>query len=285
MQNKLPEIAAMRWPALWSLRRGVRVAESGIKLERSYREVELQQAQLRDFVAHFGFRTDAPLCYLYTLAQRAQLHLMLSPEFTIASPGMVHLENYLTKHADYLPTTPFGIEASIAVEYKESGSLVPVSEIRFYQEGKLVATNRSVYLARRRSKSKSGKKKATARPQAFGPVHYQTNWELAAGLGKVYAELSGDRNPIHTSRLFAWLAGFPRPILHGWYSVSKIEQTIEAQFAYAASELGVKFMAPVLLPGEVQLQLQKGEDATIAYQLRTPHSDKLLLSGQLSSGG
>src|SRR6266487_1403229 len=59
-----------------------------------------------------------------------------------------------------------------------------------------------------------------ARPLGDGPEPHVV-WELPADLGRRYAAVSGDRNPIHLYRLTAWLFGFRRPIAHGMWAAAR----------------------------------------------------------------
>jgi acyl dehydratase len=49
-----------------------------------------------------------------------------------------------------------------------------------------------------------------------------------AGLPHRYAEISGDRNPIHTDPDFARAAGLPGPVLHGLYTMALVARGVTA---------------------------------------------------------
>jgi acyl dehydratase len=75
-------------------------------------------------------------------------------------------------------------------------------------------------------------------------------WTLGAGVGRRYAAISGDRNPIHMASLAAKLFGFPRAIAHGMYTASRALATVGAARG-DAFRWSVEFGKPVLLPGTV----------------------------------
>lgn len=72
-------------------------------------------------------------------------------------------------------------------------------------------------------------------------------WRVPAGVGSDYAAVSGDRNPIHTSRLGARVFGFPRPIAHGMWTKAHALAALEGRLPDAYT-VDVTFKAPVLLP-------------------------------------
>ncbi len=58
---------------------------------------------------------------------------------------------------------------------------------------------------------------------------YQTGWrEISAHDIQMYAELSGDRNPIHTDASYMADTRFGKPIAHGLLTVSVLSGMVEA---------------------------------------------------------
>ena len=53
-------------------------------------------------------------------------------------------------------------------------------------------------------------------------------WRLASDLGRRYAAVSGDTNPIHLSPLTSWLGGFRRPIVHGMWTHARALAALDA---------------------------------------------------------
>ena len=66
--------------------------------------------------------------------------------------------------------------------------------------------------------------------------------------------VSGDHNPIHTSRLGARLFGFPRPIAHGMWSKARCLAALEGRLPDAYT-VEVAFKLPVPLPSTVNFAL------------------------------
>lgn len=90
-------------------------------------------------------------------------------------------------------------------------------------------------------------------------------------MGTEYARVSGDHNPIHTSRLGARLFGFGRPIAHGMWSKARCLAALENRLP-AAYTVEVGFKLPVPLPSTVAFSAVPGRDFTL-HDARTgrPH--------------
>jgi acyl dehydratase len=106
-------------------------------------------------------------------------------------------------------------------------------------------------------------------------------WEIPKNLGQIYATASGDKNPIHSSKVFARIIGFPRPILQGWYSVSRIVKEYETENAIAFQSIAVNFKSPVFLPSQQKVEIQKNDKNEVLFQLTDKQTNKIVLNGKL----
>ena len=278
MAKQLPSLSHMLLPTIFSMGRGVKIAESGIKLQKSFAEVRLDATAMQAFADFLDSENKAHLSYLYCLAQRAQIAVMLDRKFSIALPGMVHLENVLKEIAPWSPDKAFQIEVNIQVEHKNEGALIPRCQVDFIQEDQKVVSCSSVYMARRKSKN-SGKKKEKQTP-VFPEAILSQEWKIAKNTGRGYAKVSGDSNPIHTMGFFAKLMGFKRPIAHGWYSVARAVVEAEAHLQKPIRQIEVAFKSPVFLPSQQNFALFEAEKET-GFSLHNSNG-KLALHGTLS---
>ena len=89
--------------------------------------------------------------------------------------------------------------------------------------GTSVWTDVSTYL-RRGGGSGSGELEGTQ-----GAPPPSAVWRVPADLGRRYAEVSGDRNPIHLHPLTAKLFGFPTAIAHGMWTKARCLAALEGR--------------------------------------------------------
>lgn len=83
-----------------------------------------------------------------------------------------------------------------------------------------------------------------------------------AGIGRSYARISGDWNPIHLGSMSARLFGFHEPIVHGMWALARILVAVEAkrEQELAGHELEAWFTAPLPWPCETRLHIAPGGD-------------------------
>jgi acyl dehydratase len=112
-----------------------------------------------------------------------------------------------------------------------------------YLDGACVWREHSTYLHRDRMKKTEKSDQSERKPTAGTAL-----WHVPASVGRSYGRLSGDRNPIHRSRLGARLFGFPRRIAHGMWSAARCLAALEGRLPDAAT-IEIQFHRPLLLPG------------------------------------
>ena len=112
-----------------------------------------------------------------------------------------------------------------------------------------------------------------AAPPAVEPKP-SAEWRLGGDLGRRYAAVSGDRNPIHMHSLAAKPLGFPAAIAHGMWTKARCLAALEARLpdTFTAE---VAFRRPILLPGRVEFGSRAEGERTDFFvrdaKKHTPH--------------
>jgi hypothetical protein len=156
-------------------------------------------------VCGWGVSDTLPHTYPHVLGFPLQATVMARGDFPLPLAGLVHLENVITVHrrlsADDLLTIAVHAES---LRPHPKGTVVDlVTEVD--SDGERVWDGRSTYLARGRSDAD-----ATVSEQAPMPTGVPAaRWRLPGDLGRTYASVSGDVNPIHLFALTAKAMGFP----------------------------------------------------------------------------
>lgn len=213
-------------------------------------------------VCGFALREQLPATYPHVLAFPMHMAAMADGRFPFGAVGLVHIENRIVQHR------PIGIEEELEIRVRTTPleahprgrAFSIVSEALV--GGELVWEDVSRFL--RRGGGSAGA--STASPQgstgeaggespAGGPVSEQdlpasAEWKLPGDLGRRYAGVSGDRNPIHMHSLLAKPLGFPRAIAHGMWTKARCLAALENRLPDAFG-VEVRFRKPILLPARV----------------------------------
>ena len=98
-------------------------------------------------------------------------------------------------------------------------------------------------------------------------------------VGRRYADVSGDRNPIHLHPLSARLFGMPGMIAHGMWLKARCLAALEPVLADRFS-VEVRFKLPVLIPGKVSFASQPA-DGGRDFALHDGKNEKPHLTGEV----
>ncbi len=193
-----------------------------------------------------------PPTWLHVLTFPLHIHLLGGPDSTIRLAGAVHVSNRMRLHRPVAGTEV--LDAAVRIEnlrpHRRGAQLDVISELRVGEE--LVWDGVSTYLAPGAKVDGAPDDTATSgsTKDGFEPVPPIATWRLPADLGRDYRRVSGDPNPIHTSRLAARAFGFARPIAHGMWTHARLLAALEPRLP-ETYEIEATFARPILLPSKV----------------------------------
>ncbi len=211
--------------------------------------VETAPERLADYARVCGFTDTAhlPPTWIHVLTFPLHVHLLSHRRSSIRLVGAVHVSNEMTLLAPVPATTPLTLSVRLDdLRAHRRGALVDLLG-EAHADGELVWQGVSTYLAP--GIGITGEPQETPRA-TYEPAAPEALWELHAGLGRDYRRVSGDPNPIHTSRLAARIFGFSRPIIHGMWTHAHALAAMPHLLpeTYTAR---VAFTRPIALPATV----------------------------------
>lgn len=251
-------------------------------LEAWLSDVRIRPDDVRDYAKVCGFASDGtvlPLTYPHILAFPLHMELMLHARFPLAVMGLVHIRNEITQHRAIRLDEVLNIRCSFGTMRKTDKGLEFDIRTEISSLGEIVWESVSTNLSRKGSSK--GSKNQSPRPQ---PIAYQQqqSWNLASNLGRRYARVSGDSNPIHLFSLSARLFGFPGHIAHGMWSKARAAATLHPLLGNEQCVLSTEFKLPVFLPGQVNLDWSASASG-LEFELRNRTGDKTHMKGSIKA--
>lgn len=209
-------------------------------------------------VTGFALRDAVPPTWLHVLTFPLQAALMAEPDFPFGLAGLVHVRNEM----ELRRPVRLGERARLAVRaenpqpHAKGVTFDMVGEV--HVGAKLAWRGVSRYLGR--GVNLTGAPPQAVREPAPDAPDAQ-KWRLPGNLGRQYARVSGDANPIHLSPITSRLFGFPRPIIHGMWTHARALAAFDGHLP-ATYRVGVQFTKPIFLPGAVRFASASDGDAT-----------------------
>ena len=218
------------------------------------REVSVDRGHLAayDRVCGFRLRDRLPATFPHVLAFPLAMDLLTGP-FPFSPLGLVHVANRIEQRRP--------LDAGERLHLRVWGE-----DLRSHERGRqfdIVAEcsvggevawlDRSTYL-HRESTSPGGRRDESDPPPA------NAVWRLPGDIGRRYADVSGDTNPIHTRPLIAKALGQPGTIAHGMWTKARSLAALEASLPDAFT-VDVRFKVPLRIPGRATFSAGDGSFA------------------------
>jgi acyl dehydratase len=200
-------------------------------------------------VCGFALRDHLPPTYPHVLAFPLHMTLMSDGAFPFGAVGLVHIANKITQHRRLGVDEELSmrVEASKVQGHPKGKAFDVVTEVRV---GRQIAWgSTSTFLSR--GKGDPGAASGEAFPIVGDDVPASAEWRLPGDLGRRYAAVSGDRNPIHMHSLTAKPLGFPAAIAHGMWTKARALAALESRLPDGFSA-DVRFRRPIYLPARVE---------------------------------
>ena len=270
---------------------------AGLDLELAGVKAEAADVAAYARVCGFSLRDTLPPTYPHMLAFPLHMAVMSDGSFPFGAVGLVHVENSIVQkrpigideemtirvRPTQLQPHPKGQTFSLETEVLVGGEVVWESTSTMLRRGSGSNAENAVPSAKR-------KEKRSQQAGGFEPLAADApssaEWKLPGDLGRRYAGVSGDRNPIHMHSLTAKPLGFPGAIAHGMWTKARALAQLESELP-DSFEVEVRFRKPVLLPARV-LFAEQDNGKEIHFAIRgakkgTPHLDGRVQPLQSSS--
>jgi acyl dehydratase len=233
-------------------------------------------------VCGFSLRDQLPATYPHVLAFPLHMAVMADGSFPFGAVGLVHVENRIVQHR------PIGLGEELklvvrptALQPHRSGRTFGLVTEAWIGDEKAWESTSTMLRRGEPQQPADGpetSKSRTSEAQRRGEPELtpSAEWRLGGDLGRRYAAVSGDRNPIHMHSLTAKPLGFPSAIAHGLWTKARCLAALEGRLpdAFAAE---VRFRKPIRLPGKVEFLSNAGNEeihfAVRDAKRQTPHLD------------
>lgn len=243
--------------------------------------LRVDSARLRAYNALLGFEQGEtlPLTYPHVLGSALHMHLMSRPGFPLPMLGLVHVRNEIVQAR----AIGVGEVLDLQVRLSESRAVAQGLEFDLVTEFAVggvpeVWRGVSTYLHRRPGKPTT-RRAPTANERV--PLSQYLELDAPADIGRRYAKVSRDYNPIHLYALTAKLFGFPRAIATGMWTAARVLALLEQKTGCRPSQYRFQFKQPLFLPGRAALRFDGAGDG-LEFALVGADAAKVHLLGTLA---
>ena len=226
-----------------------------------YARVRTERLHAYQALSGFACGASVPITYPHLMAGWQQMALMAMPQFPLSPLGSVHMREHIVQRR------PVQVDETL-------DSVVTVGKPRVVKKGlefdlvtrmsvqhTPVWQSISTYMVRGRFGEEEPRPAKARLPELQAP-NQEHSWRVPRNMGRRYAWVSKDFNPIHLSGLMARLFGFSRALVHGFWTAGRCLPELTGPPADAPQRYDVLFKGPVYLGSTVRLKAGTGKDAT-----------------------
>lgn len=185
------------------------------------------------------------------LAAPLHLRLLADPAFPFGALGLVHVSNHIELLRPIPDEMELGIRTWVAgVQPHRLGHTVTLNtEVHEAGSSATLWAADTVALARGTQPKPSTKKTERDPVKVYDAVELQ----VPESMGRAYARVAGDLNPIHQRALLAKPFGLPRAIVHGTWTAARAMSEYWPHSSHVPHSFDVRFRAPVFLPSRIRV--------------------------------
>lgn len=277
----LPSTFKLFVPALLTFTRRPSLKSKMESLEKEFQIESLNNKNIDRYKKLLGYRDQTiPLTYLYLLAQRAQIALMLDKKFLYPLMGMVHMDNEMESIKEISSEVPIQLSVKAEQFFNQEKNRIEINfQVEFKQDSELIAICKSKYLALSGKRAPRDKKQESELKDSTNYTEASRN-KFKTSDARQYAYISGDYNFIHLSPLLAKLFGFKSSILHGMYLKGLMGSIISNHTNKKLKRIYVQFKKPLLLPNEVQNLISHTYESEGEFKSVSANGEKEFVSGR-----
>jgi acyl dehydratase len=222
------------------------------------------------------------LMYPAMISAPLQMEVMASDEFPLPVLGLVHLANRIQQFDHITTDMKLNIEVKLGEKitlHKKGYVADIIADVYCDSTGDLVWKSECTLFSFNERDASSDKKEDLYQSQIkqkdMDGMEEQERWEMAGNMGRRYAAVSGDYNPIHLSAISASLFGFQKgAILHGmWTKARSVSALMPSTHMLSRpppgppgssspapmAEMYAEFKTPLILPSTVTLSARSGD--------------------------
>jgi len=234
-------------------------------------------------VCGFGVRDTVPGTFPHVIAFPLQMRLMTDRSFPFSVLGLVHIANRI----EVLEPIATGsrLDFRVWTENLRSHPRGRQFEMRSEatRDGAAVWSGTSTYLRRGDDGEERGSSTEEAGDDAGHELETSAVWRVPGDVGRRYAGVSGDRNPIHMHALSARAFGFPAAIAHGMWTKARCLAAFEGRIP-ETYVIQVRFRAPLRIPTRARFASKRRERGW-AFVLESPDAEHTHVTGDILRPG
>lgn len=253
------------------------------KLEGRWANAKDDSGKIQEYREVSGFANDGhlPILYPHVLTSAMHINMIADKRFPASALGAVHMRTHIVQQRPIGENEAVDLYCHITdARILKAGLEVDITT-KVSSGDETIWQSLNAYLFRGRKFGNPGEAHPWATFDEPSPPTIEADWRVPANMGKRYAKITGDYNPIHVSRLLAKLFGFKRDIIHGFWSLGRCLNHLP-DFAYDNPvRLDAAFKGPIFMDSNTAMKAHEIEKGGYRFDLFCGKNPRPCITGTL----
>lgn len=236
--------------------------------------------RVRAFACVCGFpdaEKTLPTPFPETMFLTLMARIFTSSHFPLSPLGLIHTDQTIVRHGPLEPGGTLDLTCRLTEVRRVERGVESTCTMEVARHDSLVWEGSARFLSRSRATRRRGRK----RPDPEEIPEPRRLLEVPGDTGRRFARASSDYSPHHMTVLTARLLGFPRPIAHGMWTLSRALAELEREHPMGSYRVEAGFKRPILMPAKVALTYPERPDDAIPFSVYDPGRGTPHLVGRL----
>lgn len=281
--KKIPGVFLSYLKMLIYRRRGFKPGDTLPKIKVSVNNISVNKDRLKKYMEICGFKDNGfiPLLYPHVFSAPKHMAILSHKLFPIPVMGTLHFRNHSIQHR------PIRIDEALDIDVELIESRIVKQGLEFdytiqvRTDGELVWESITTYL----KKGKFGTDYQTSPNSDIIKLMPETadkiDLYIPENIGKRYARICSDYNPIHISRTAAKLSGFKRDIAHAMWATANAISKLHIDILSQPVRVDLVFKGPLFLDSHSHMTAFQG-DEMIRFDYYCGDNPRPSINGQIS---
>lgn len=242
---------------LLTRKKGFRPGQAWPKMRSTWKAAKADPAKIAAYCEATGLPNDGnyPLLYPHVLTSPLHLGIMANSAFPLSPLGGVHARNVVLQHRAIAIGEALDLEAELCAPHILKSGLEFDIATTVKANDETVWQGLSSYIFRGKYGAQDEGYEPPRLPD-LGTVGKTASWRVPGDMGRRYAKITGDYNPIHVSKILAKLFGFKQDLIHGMWSAAKALGETGASIGAAPVRFDVIFKGPIWIGAQTEMKME-----------------------------
>ena len=255
------------------------------QLEALWNQALDSPEQIQKYREICGFKNDGnlPILYPHIMTFAMQIHMLADKRFPLKAFGAVTTRSHIHQRRAIAETEALDLKCFFSgVRIVKAGLEVDLTTTAT-SEGQVVWESVNAYLFRGKKFGEVGEAHPWSSFSDLGEESdFEDNRPIPKKLGRRYAKVTGDFNPIHNSRILAKIFGFKLDIIHGMWSFARCVTALPEPGIDGPQRLDIAFKGPVFMESSCALT-GEDQDGVKRFNLFCGKNPRPILLGSLTA--